>query len=65
MRAINKGVVDTLKDPEASLAAVLKREAAAQARRSSASVLDATLKEEMNHPEIAKIGLGNVDRRRG
>jgi NitT/TauT family transport system substrate-binding protein len=23
--------------------------------------LDATLKDEMNHPEIAKIGVGNVD----
>jgi NitT/TauT family transport system substrate-binding protein len=60
IRAINKGLVDALKDPDAAVAAVAKREPlikiAVERER-----LDATLKDEMNHPEIAKIGLGNVD----
>ena len=58
--AINHGIEDALKDPDAAVAAVAKREplikVAVERER-----LDATLKDEMNHPEIAKIGLGNVD----
>jgi len=57
--AINHGIEDTLKDPDAAVAAVVKREplikVAIERER-----LDATLKDEMSHPEIAKIGLGNV-----
>ena len=60
VRAINKGVLDTLKDPAASVAAVAKREALIKIPVERER-LDATLKDEMNHPEIAKIGLGNVD----
>jgi len=60
VRAINKGLIDSLKDLDGSVAAVAKREPlikpAVERER-----FDATLKEEMNHPEIAKIGLGNVD----
>jgi NitT/TauT family transport system substrate-binding protein len=58
--AINHAIKDTLKDPDAAVAAVAKREplikVAVERER-----LDATLKDEMNHPEIAKIGLGNID----
>ena len=58
--AINHGIKDTLKDPDAAVAAVAKREplikVAVERER-----LDATSSDEMNHPEIAKIGLGNVD----
>jgi NitT/TauT family transport system substrate-binding protein len=58
--AINHGIEDALKDPDAAVAAVAKREplikVAVERER-----LDATLKDEMSHPEIAKIGLGNVD----
>jgi NitT/TauT family transport system substrate-binding protein len=58
--AINHGIEDALKDPDAAVAAVAKREplikVAIERER-----LDATLQDEMNHPEIAKIGLGNVD----
>ena len=58
--AINHAIKDTLKDPDAAVAAVVKREplikVAVERER-----LDATLKDEMSHPEIAKIGLGNVD----
>ncbi len=60
VRAINKGVLDTLKDPDAAVAAVAKREALIKIPVERER-LDATLKDEMNHPEIAKIGLGNVD----
>src|SRR3982074_3522738 len=60
VRALNKAVIDSLKDPKMAVAAVAKREplinpAVALER------FDATLKDEMNHPEIAKIGLGNID----
>ena len=58
--AINKGLLDALKEPDAAVAAVSKREplikAAVERER-----FDATLQDEMNHPEIAKIGLGNID----
>ena len=61
--AINHGLEDALKDPDAAIAAVAKREPlikpAVERER-----FDATLKDEMNHPEIAKIGLGNVDEAR-
>jgi NitT/TauT family transport system substrate-binding protein len=57
VRAINKGIIDTLKDPDA---AVAKREALIKFPVERER-LDATLRDEMNHPEIAKIGLGNVD----
>jgi NitT/TauT family transport system substrate-binding protein len=58
--AINRGIEDALKDPDAAVAAVAKREplikVAIERER-----LDATLQDEMSHPEIATIGLGNVD----
>lgn len=60
VRAINKGIEDALKDPDAAVAAVAKREPLIQIPVERER-FDATLKDEMNHPEIAKIGLGNVD----
>jgi NitT/TauT family transport system substrate-binding protein len=60
VRAINKGIVDTLKDPDASVASVAKREPLIKTPVERER-LDATLREEMNHPEIAQIGLGDVD----
>ena len=60
VRAINRGILDTLKDPDAAVASVAKREALIKFPVERER-LDATLREEMNHPEIAKIGLGNVD----
>ena len=60
LAAINHGLEDALKDPDAAVAAVAKREplikVAVERER-----FDATLRDEMNHPEIAKIGVGNVD----
>jgi NitT/TauT family transport system substrate-binding protein len=60
VRAINKGVLDTLKEPDAAVASVTKREALIKVPVERER-LDATLREEMNHPEIARLGLGNVD----
>jgi NitT/TauT family transport system substrate-binding protein len=61
--AINHGLEDSLKDPDAAIAAVAKREplikTAVEKER-----FEATLHDEMNSPEIAKIGLGNVDKAR-
>lgn len=60
VRAINKGLIDALKEPDAAVAAVAKREplikTAVERERFNATITD-----EMNHPEIAEIGLGNVD----
>ena len=61
--AINHGLEDSLKDPDAAIAAVAKREPLIKASVERER-LDATLKDEMNSPEIAKIGLGNVDKER-
>jgi NitT/TauT family transport system substrate-binding protein len=60
LAAINHGLEDTLKDPDAAVASVTKREPLINAKVERER-LDATLADEMNHPEIAKIGLGNVD----
>jgi len=60
LAAINHGLEDTLKDPDAAVAAVAKREPLIKIPVERER-LDATLKDEMSHPEIAKIGVGNVD----
>ena len=60
VRAINRGLLDSLKDIDASVAAVAKREPLIKVPVERER-FEATLKDEMNHPEIAKIGLGNVD----
>src|SRR5664279_618646 len=61
--AINHGLEDALKDPDAAIAAVAKREPLIKSSVERER-FDATLKDEMNHPEIAKLGLGNVDKER-
>jgi NitT/TauT family transport system substrate-binding protein len=60
IRAINKGLIDSLKEPDAAVAAVAKREPLIKTPVERER-FDATLQDEMNHPEIAKIGLGNAD----
>lgn len=60
LRALNKAVVDSIKDPKASVAAVLKREPLIK-MDVELERFDATVKDEMSHPEIATIGLGDVD----
>jgi NitT/TauT family transport system substrate-binding protein len=58
--AINHGLKDALKDPQAAIDAVAKREPLIK-KKIELERLQATLQDEMNSPEIAKIGLGNVD----
>jgi len=60
VRAINKGLIDSLKDIDASVAAVAKREPLIKVPVEKDRFIQ-TLKDEMNHPEIATIGLGNVN----
>ena len=60
LRALNKGIVDSIKDPKASVEAVLKREPLIK-MDVELERFDATIKEEMNHPGIATLGLGDVD----
>jgi NitT/TauT family transport system substrate-binding protein len=60
VRAINKGLIAALKDPDAAVAAVARREPLIKVDVERAR-FDATLRAEMNHPEIAAVGLGNVD----
>jgi NitT/TauT family transport system substrate-binding protein len=60
VRAINKGLQDSLKDIDGAVAAVAKREPLIKVPVERERFVQ-TIKDEMNHPEIAKIGLGNVD----
>jgi NitT/TauT family transport system substrate-binding protein len=59
LKALNHGIKDTIADPQAAIEAVVAREPlikpAIERER-----LDATMATEMSHPEIAKIGLGDV-----
>ena len=60
LRAINKGMIAAIKDPDAAIASVAKREPLIK-KALDRALFDATLKFEMNHPEMTKIGLGDVD----
>lgn len=60
VKAVNRAINDTLANPEAAMDTVMKREPLLK-RDVEKERLLATIKEEMNHPEIAKIGLGDVD----
>jgi NitT/TauT family transport system substrate-binding protein len=60
VRALNRAVIDSLHDPKMAVQTVLKREPLIKFDV-ELERMDATLKDEMNHPEIAKVGLGNVD----
>jgi len=60
LRAINKAIIDSIKDPKASVEAVLKREPLIK-MDVELERFDATIREEMNHPELATLGLGDID----
>jgi NitT/TauT family transport system substrate-binding protein len=60
LKALNKGINETVADPEAAMDFVMKREPLLN-RGVEKERLLATMKAEMNHPEIGKIGLGAVD----
>ncbi|MFQ3622775.1 MAG: ABC transporter substrate-binding protein [Acetobacteraceae bacterium] len=59
LRGLNRGLIEMLRDPDAAVAAVARREPLINAAVERAR-LDATVRDEMNHPEIARIGLGDV-----
>jgi NitT/TauT family transport system substrate-binding protein len=60
VKAVNRAINDSLANPEAAMDAVMKREPLLK-RDVEKERLMATIKEEMNHPEVAKIGLGDID----
>jgi NitT/TauT family transport system substrate-binding protein len=60
VKAINQGIVDALKSPDEAVAAVAKRDRLIDLKIERER-FDATVKDEMNHPEIASIGLGDID----
>lgn len=63
VRAINRGVADVLADPEAGMDAVMAQEPLIN-REVETARLAATIEDEMNHPELADVGLGNIDESR-
>lgn len=63
VRAVNRGVRDTIADPAAALAALTRRAPSANLAAERAR-LDLTLRGEMAHPEGARLGLGAIDAER-
>jgi NitT/TauT family transport system substrate-binding protein len=59
VRALNHGIKDAIADPQAAIDAVVKREPLVKPVIERAR-LDATMADEMSHPEIAKIGIGDI-----
>jgi NitT/TauT family transport system substrate-binding protein len=59
LKALNHGIKDAIADPQAAIDAVATREPLIKPAIERAK-LDATMADEMSHPEIAKIGLGDV-----
>lgn len=60
VRAVNRAINDAMANPEAAMDAVMKREPLLK-RDVEKERLLATIKQEMGHPEIARIGFGDVD----
>jgi NitT/TauT family transport system substrate-binding protein len=59
LKALNHGIKDSIADPQAAIEAVVAREPLIKPAIERGR-LDATMATEMSHPEIAKIGLGDV-----
>lgn len=60
VRAINRGLAETVQDPDAAIAALL-RHAPGSDRAVNLTRLKGTLASEMAHPEGARIGIGDMD----
>lgn len=60
VEAIDRGIRDTLADPEAAIEAVAQREPLIN-KEIELERLIATLEDEMNHEELTETGLGGVD----
>lgn len=63
LRALNKSIKDAIKDPEAAIASVKAREPLIKSDVERER-FDATLADEMAHPELATVGLGDIDEAR-
>jgi NitT/TauT family transport system substrate-binding protein len=59
LKALNHGIKDAIADPQAAIEAVAKREPLIKPAIERAR-LDATMADEMSHPEIAEIGIGDI-----
>lgn len=60
VKAVNRAINDTLNDTQAGMDTVMKREPLLS-RDVETERLIATIKQEMSHPEVGRIGLGDVD----
>ncbi len=60
VKALNRAIKDVLADPDAGVAQVMQREPLLK-REVEKEKLLATLRNDMSHPEVARIGLGDVD----
>lgn len=60
VRALNRAIKDVVANPEMGMDAVMKREPLLK-RDVETERLQTALKNDMSHPEITRIGLGNVD----
>lgn len=60
LRAVDKGIRDVLQNPDAGIEAVAKREPLINKAVEKERLL-ATVKDEMSHPEVKLIGLGDID----
>jgi NitT/TauT family transport system substrate-binding protein len=60
VRALNRAIKDVVANPEPGMDAVMKREPLLK-RDLEKDRLMATIKQEMSHPEIAKVGFGDID----
>ncbi len=63
VKALNRAIKEVLADPDAGINYVMQREPLLK-REVEKEKLLATLRNDMNHPEVAKIGLGDVDEAR-
>jgi NitT/TauT family transport system substrate-binding protein len=59
LTALNHGIKDAIADPKAAIEAVAAREPLIKPEVERAK-FEATLAEEMSHPEVARIGLGDI-----
>lgn len=63
LRALNRAITEVVANPDAGMDSVMKREPLLK-RDIEKEKLIATFKTQMSHPEIAKIGFGDVDEER-
>jgi NitT/TauT family transport system substrate-binding protein len=60
VKALNRAVKEVIANPDAGIDAVMKREPLLK-REVEKEKLLATLKNDMSHPEVTRIGVGDVD----